>query len=287
MKRTIAFLLGLSSFCTPVLAQTDLPTQLDSCNVTWNEPGPGATESMPIGNGDIGLNVWVEKNGDLVFYIAKTDAWGAETRPEWDQWMKTGGVLMKLGAVRIAQTPSPLTTETPFAQTLRLHQGEILIKEGSSTLRIWVDANHPVIRIEADNPNATLKVSLDNWRLGQDGDTVLPAQGNNITWYHQNAATADPHLAGRIFGAGIVAGKKLISIYPLTTTDATPATWRTRLKQQIASIERLPLEQTRAAHRAWWDRFWHRSWIFVHGDEQVRATTNGYVLQRYITACAG
>jgi len=286
MKRTIAFLWGFLSFLTPVLAQTSLLTQLDSCNVTWNEPGPGPAESMPIGNGDIALNVWVEKNGDLVFYISKTDAWGAETRPEWDQWMKTGGVLMKLGAVRISQTPSPLTADTPFIQALRLHEGEILIKEGTATLRVWVDANHPVIRVEVDNPSAALKVTLDNWRLGQ-GDTILPGQTGNITWYHQNSSTADPHLAGRIFGASIISGKKLISIYPLTTTDATPAVWQSRLRKQIAAIGYLPLEQTRAAHRRWWDQFWHRSWIFVHGDQQAANTTKGYILQRYITACAG
>ncbi|HEY8967897.1 MAG TPA: DUF5703 domain-containing protein, partial [Puia sp.] len=64
MTRTIAFLWSFLSFLTPILAQTELLTQLDSCNVSWNEPGPGPAESMPIGNGDIGLNVWVEKNGD-------------------------------------------------------------------------------------------------------------------------------------------------------------------------------------------------------------------------------
>jgi hypothetical protein len=286
MKRTIACLSTILSVISPALAQTDPVGQIDSCNVTWNEPGPGAAESMPIGNGDIALNVWVEKNGDIVFYLAKTDAWGAETRPEWDQWMKTGGVLMKLGAVRISQTPSPLTTGAAFVQTLRLHESEILIREGGVTLRVWVDANHPVIRMETDNPSVSLKASLDNWRLDQ-GDTVLAGQPGNITWYHQNSATADPHLAGRIFGASIVSGKKLISIYPLTTTDATPFAWRARLKQQIASIGLVPLEKTRAEHRKWWDQFWHRSWIFVHGDQQASNTTKGYVLQRYITACAG
>ncbi|HEY4205763.1 MAG TPA: DUF5703 domain-containing protein [Puia sp.] len=286
MKKTIALQLGILFFSAKVMAQADVLSQLDSCNVTWNEPGPDSTASMPIGNGNIGLNVWVEKNGDLVFYISKTDAWGAETRPEWDQWMKTGGVLMKLGAVRISQSPSPLTAGGPFIQTLRVHEGEISIKEGTASLRVWVDANHPVIRVEVDNPSAALKVSLDDWRLYQ-GDTVLPGESGNITWYHQNPTTADTNLAGRIFGAAIVSGKKLVSIYPLTTADATPAIWRSRLRKQIAAVGRIPLEQARTAHRAWWDRFWHRSWVFVHGDEQAGRTTKGYVLQRYVTACAG
>ena len=30
---------------------------------------------MPLGNGDIGVNAWVEPSGDLLFYVGKTDAW--------------------------------------------------------------------------------------------------------------------------------------------------------------------------------------------------------------------
>ncbi len=298
----------MAAFTTLTLTATaqNIDKQLDPYNVIWDEPGQGAAASMPAGNGDIGLNVWVEKNGDLVFYISKTDAWGAETRPEWDDWMKTGGVLMKLGAIRVSLTPSPLVNGAAFRQILRLHDGDILIKEGTSTLRVWVDANHPVIRVEVNSPQATaVKVSLDNWRLHQgQGDTVLPGKTGTLTWYHKNAGTADPHLAGRIFGAvmegqgmyrkdlltlqsAVASGNKLISIYPYTTVSATPAVWQAGLQQEIAVIRRFSLEQTRTAHRAWWDQFWHRSWIFIHGDEQAMAATQGYVLQRYITACAG
>ena len=40
---------------------------------------------MPLGNGDIGMNVWVEENGDLLFFISKTDSWS------------DAGRLLKLG----------------------------------------------------------------------------------------------------------------------------------------------------------------------------------------------
>jgi len=43
-------------------------------NIIWTTPGINSQGSMPIGNGDIGANVWVDDNGDLVFYISKTDA---------------------------------------------------------------------------------------------------------------------------------------------------------------------------------------------------------------------
>jgi hypothetical protein len=73
---------------------------------------------MPIGNGDIGLNVWVEEGGDLLFYLAKTDAWSETAR------------LLKLGRVRVKSSPNPLVKGQPFRQRLRLGSGEILVEAG-------------------------------------------------------------------------------------------------------------------------------------------------------------
>jgi alpha-L-fucosidase 2 len=277
---------------------------LSAYDVSWDTPGPTSSQSMPTGNGDIGLNVWVEPNGDLCFFIGKTDAWGAASATEKNSWIKDGGVLMKLGKVRVSLTPSPLIQDAPFNQILRLHNSEILVKEGDVQLRVWVDANHPVIRVETKSVTpVAVKVTLDNWRAG-NGDIILPNQENKISWYHQNPDYADPHLKGFVFG-GAIKGKglvakddttlqtntavntQLISVYPLTTKDLTADQWLTQLNKQTAQIEALPLEQTRLAHQQWWDKFWHRSWIFIKGDELAKNTTQGYVLQRYITASAG
>jgi alpha-L-fucosidase 2 len=291
----------------------------DSFDVSWDTPGPGSAQSMPIGNGDIGLNVWTAANGDLVFYISKTDAWGGETDPAMDPWMKQGGVLMKLGAVRLSLHPAPLLPDShsrvdaAFRQVLRLRDGEVLVREGEGAgavlLRVWVDANNPVIRVEAKSGHPlSLTVDLDDWRIGR-GDSILPAEPNRITWYHRNAATADPnladpHLADLTFGA-MITGKgltrsaattlrsvrpvttQLISIYPLTAATPTAGQWLHQLDGEATRIGSLDLEQTRKAHRQWWDKFWHRSWVFVQGDSMATEVTRGYVLQRFVTACAG
>ena len=55
------FLLGVFGILTG-LAQTD---PLDDYNVVWDSPSKDAAGSMPIGNGDICLNVWIEEGGDL------------------------------------------------------------------------------------------------------------------------------------------------------------------------------------------------------------------------------
>ena len=124
-------------------AAFDIAPLLDRCNVVWDVPGPTSSQSMPIGNGDIGLNVWVETNGNLLFYIGKTDSWNQDVNGDQG--------LMKVGGVRVSLNPSPLAGEAKFLQTLKLRTGEIEIKEGTSTLRVWVDANNPVIRVEANH----------------------------------------------------------------------------------------------------------------------------------------
>ena len=124
-------------------------------DVTWDSPSVDSSGSMPLGNGDIGLNAWFEPSGELAFYISKTDAWGDNSR------------LLKVGKVRISFDP-PLPTGT-FRQTLRLQQGtlEAVCGEGNdaSTIRVWVDANHPVIEVSADGSrerSATAAIEL--WR---------------------------------------------------------------------------------------------------------------------------
>lgn len=81
-------------------------------NVFWKTPGINSQGFMPIGNGDIGANVWVEKNGDLLFYVSKTNSWSEVDR------------LLKLGKVRISLTPSPLNGNN-FSQELKLEDGKL------------------------------------------------------------------------------------------------------------------------------------------------------------------
>lgn len=36
---------------------------------------------MPLGNGELGINLWVEPSGDLLFYLSRTDSWSETGRP--------------------------------------------------------------------------------------------------------------------------------------------------------------------------------------------------------------
>ena len=37
-------------------------------DVVWHSQSKNSSESMPVGGGSIGMNVWVE-NGDIYFYL--------------------------------------------------------------------------------------------------------------------------------------------------------------------------------------------------------------------------
>lgn len=179
---------------------------LDACNVVWDSPSKDSGGSMPLGNGDIGLNAWVEQNGDLVFFISKTDAWSESGR------------LVKLGQVRVKFDP-PFAVMEGFRQELILREGAILIECGLRNtpckIRLWVDANRPVIHIEGmAQKEIQAQVGLHVWRtkdrdmqrddsigylsgqstgpIMEKADTVLPQKDNRIVWYHRNNGTIVP-----------------------------------------------------------------------------------------------
>ena len=177
-------------------------------DVVWTSPSRNSSGSMPLGNGDVGLNVWVEEGGDLLFYISKTDAWSENGR------------LLKLGRVRVKLAPNPFTKGAPFEQALRLRGGEVAIRAGegatATAIRVWVDANRPVIRVETENPRGhAVQVDLELWRTkprqlkgqelhsayGMSGaphpvvvepDTVTSAGRDRLVWYHRNERSIWP-----------------------------------------------------------------------------------------------
>jgi alpha-L-fucosidase 2 len=177
-------------------------------NVVWDSPSRDSSGSMPIGNGDLALNVWAEPTGDLLFYIAKSDA------------VSENGQFLKLGRVRVSLSPNPFTDGAPFRQELRLSEGEIVVSGGApasrTTLTVWVDANRPVIHVEASSDKPVhLTAALELWRTKArtaaayeeasiyelsggpepaviDPDTVRPAQANRLLWYHRNERSCYP-----------------------------------------------------------------------------------------------
>ena len=186
-----------------VNAQNNNPidnTQLEAYNVVWDSPSINYQGSMPIGNGETGVNLWVEPNGDLVFLMSRTDSWDENER------------LCKLGRIRVKFTPS--LNAAAFRQELKLREGEIEIVagEGEDEIRIqlWVDANRQVIHLDAESEKAfEMNAALELWRNTSKNpippskddpfyglkditicpDSVIEGQSDRIAWYHRNTAS--------------------------------------------------------------------------------------------------
>ncbi|MEP7233501.1 MAG: DUF5703 domain-containing protein [Ginsengibacter sp.] len=127
--------------------------------------------------------------------------------------MGENGRLLKIGKVVINVSPNPFVDEKTFIQTLDIYNGKINIRSGSGVnaiqLNVWVDANHPIIHLDADVPNTThltaytqiwrnkvdtmkkLEVSDLNYFPEEYGPTiiqpdVLMKEPDEVVWYHHN-----------------------------------------------------------------------------------------------------
>lgn len=198
--------------------------RLQEYDVVWDSPSRDASGSMPLGNGDVGVNVWVEEGGDLLLLIGKSDAWDENS------------INLKLGRVRIKLSPNPFKVGETFRQTLKLRTAEIEILAGGIRLRVWVSAQHPVIHVEADGDVPfEMEASLEMWRTeprriqtqtsdmfknlaGKNmdphptivwPDLVLEGPADSVTWCHHNEKREpDPYEVNmRLQGLGEMIGK--------------------------------------------------------------------------------
>lgn len=197
---TIFLFAGLTCFS----AGFDPLGELDRYNVVWTSPSANAHGSMPIGNGDVGINAWVEPSGDLIFYVSKTDAWDENAR------------LCKIGRVRVKFDPA-LEVAEGFRQELKLRDGIIEITAKDTRIQLWVDANAPVVRMSAESTRpVACRAEVELWRLrerpfGSDDDShssgglsasafkatvlpdvVVPSSGPRVVWYHRNTRSVFP-----------------------------------------------------------------------------------------------
>ena len=189
-------------------------------NVVWDSPSKDANGSMPIGNGDIGANVWVEENGDLIFYVSKTDSFGENGR------------LLKVGKVRLTCSPALFKKGDTFKQRLDLKTVSIIIDIKNAIdnkqISFWIDANNPIIQIDQKSSSpVTMTAKIELWRTERteykiattsdlfedrskknklrkpvfiEPDIIAKGLNNRIAWYHHNAKSDGFELSNKIQG---------------------------------------------------------------------------------------
>jgi hypothetical protein len=266
-------------------------------NIVWTNPCTKALHSMPIGGGNIALNVWTTENA-LLFYVASPDSWNGKTQ-------------VKMGRVRVTVSPNPFTGE--FRQELDLATNSIEVSgrtaDGTAVnLRIWVDALQPVVHIEGEASKpvevaAAIEI-IDNGEGRFDGDVAAwrfrvsdgasPQRAGEIAINNIQAIAdavpdpmADHTWGGRLAGVGFAADKagevqnegrnsrfwRIKTKQPVTAIDlratlrigqdATVAAWETA----VAALENqtsATVAADRARTKTWWHEFWNRSHIVIN-----------------------
>ena len=180
---------------TTFLVKAQIPV-LDNYNQIWTTQSAYSFESMPLGGGDIGLNVWVEK-GDLYFYFSRSGTFDEHN------------TLLKFGRVKVSLSPNPFTGEEGFRQELKLKDGCILIGQNDVKIKLWVDVFKPIIHLDLESENPLkMTASYESWRYknldskgkannansykwAPQGDIVtykdsIAFENNGIKFYHRN-----------------------------------------------------------------------------------------------------
>lgn len=185
--------------------------QVSEYDVIFDSASQDEADSIPMGNGTTGINLWVEESGDLLFYVARNDAISEMHR------------LLKLGRVRVSFSRNPFEKGKAYHQKLNLVDGVCEITAGKDQdaikLKVWVDSDSQVIYVTGDSQKPRhIKVALENWRTetnvleaGEIGSTWIYRTGipgqltpnseaadlvldvsNTIQWKHRNAHTPVP-----------------------------------------------------------------------------------------------
>lgn len=284
-----------------------------------------AMQSLPLGNGDIGANVWLSPDGKIHLLISKTDSWSELYR------------LLKPAHIELELEPCPFSCGADFELSIADGVLDICTKEAS--LRIYADAFAPCVRASLKVKKPTdISLSLVNYRsepfdpkddfsnyftrggkhgILESADTVLRTSRGGVAQIHRNAESCyefslrnqhmesyigrerDP-LLGLTFGAGLyssdmtatdngLVGRSLmqaeISVFVQTKFTNHPAELADSLDALYEQYKDASEESYDNHVRSWRD-FWTRSYIYAEGDDTAELITRAFLYQRYMTHSA-
>ena len=279
-------------------------------------------QSIPLGNGEMGANVWVEADGGVRMLLSRTDALSEMYR------------LLKTGLYCLRLTPNPFNekTESHFS----LSDAALTITAGDVSIRLYMDMYAPCLRVSvASKAPVDVTVEAVNYRseeaswnedfsgfhlwkapytFPESADITFSAPGMTGLYHHNrtscythtleqqdlaHAAGEDPML-NRIFGSAACAdmetvdGKltvkgvteQKISLITLSQPSTSPEKWMADLEALKAKYACEPADAAEKSI-AWWHEQWKKCYVLCEGNEDAVAVSRAFLYQRYINLCAG
>lgn len=241
----------------------DTPNLVRRSDIVLGRANAAATESMPLGNGQLGAAVWAA--GGFTAQLNRVD-----TFPD----RKSPGQVVIPGLAR-------MTSAADYGGRLDLYDGMFRQSGGGMTATTYVraDTQQLVVDVTGADPNATQTAQVRLW--SGRAPTARAAGGTAVlaeTWV-DNTATGS---SGRTFGtlAGISAGgRNVTAATPNSTTAqisfqpntngsfrvvvAAPA-WTggdpvVSANTVLDNAQTRPETEVRQAHLAWWHAYWQRA----------------------------
>ena len=177
IARPIAALVFLFALASTTLAESPY-------RVVWTNPMSGWNQTMPLGNGEVGVNAYFDGDaGRLHLLVARTDA--------WDEL----GRLVKLAEVCVGGF-APCAGDPNYAQTLDVERGLVTRRYGAENERteidLWVDVERDVVVVESrtDRPSAP-NAFFYLWR-DEDAGTIENAEVSDLFWGSKTPAQIRP-----------------------------------------------------------------------------------------------
>ena len=255
-------------------------------NVVWNTPSKDAADAMPIGNGSVVANVWVDPGGHVLIDIGKIN--------------DDGGKVLPVGRVRVKLTPGLSVAKGALRQTLMFGLGAVDIFSGERTkdpgFAVWVDANNPAVHVQlTGKPAVGVEVALDG---RDDATSVPPAKDNHVFW-RRGSVGAVMLAEGMVVKPGQEPGAAptLVSARPTASLDfqihvvsaeaPTAGAWVEQAEKAVAAARKGNPDSVVHAHMNAWKEFWRHNSIFIGGSKDAEMISRALILTRWFSACSG
>lgn len=277
----------------------DIINEIKKCNVSYNILGKSDRSAMPLGNGELCASIWTNEEGEICFYMSRSDA-----LTELDR-------TVKLGMIKVKFEPNPFINGQ-FCQKLDVADGYIAFQGKGADLIFCIPPNENQIILQGSfAERTTVTAEYINWRKKPhqlsggfytpnncsivETPDVVERLEDGIFFYHRNGESilkdtarcqeVNPDilpdlLKERIFGGCLrIDGgkyKKQSAVKEHTksfclhiSTESMQGSlnqFEQRLQESKISRERDCLAEC----REYWNAYWRKSYIIVKNDQPAK-----------------